>query len=59
MLPAEWTTLAETLELNETDASVGPKRAYMLWLWMRTAWDQTFELTENYENGNYQIGVIG
>ena len=58
-LPIEWTTLGETLGLNETDDSVGPKRAYMLWLWMRTAWDQTFELNENYNNGNYQIGVIG
>ena len=58
-LTIEWTTLGETLGLNETDASIGPKRAYMLWLWMRTAWDQTFELNENYNNGNYQIGVIG
>ena len=59
-LTGEWTTLAETLGLNETDdTSVGPKRAYMLWLWMRTAWDLTFELTDNSQNGNYQIGVIG
>ena len=59
-LSAEWTTLGETLGLNETDdATVGPKRAYLLWLWMNTAWDLTFELTDNYNNGNYQIGVIG
>ena len=59
-LPAEWTTLGETLGLNETDdKTTGPKRAYMLWLWMNTAWDLTFELTDNYKNGNYQIGVIG
>ena len=58
-LPDEWTTLAETLELTETDASIGPKRAYLLWLWMQTAWDLTFEETDNHNNGNYQIGVIG
>ena len=29
----------------------------MLWLWMKTAWNLTFEQQQN--NGNYQIGVIG
>ena len=29
----------------------------MLWLWMKTAWNLTFEQSQN--NGNYQIGVIG
>ena len=29
----------------------------MIWLWMTSAWELTFERTP--EGGNYQIGVIG
>lgn len=36
---------------------IGTKRAYLIWLWMTTAWDLTFEQKQN--GGNFQIGVIG
>ena len=29
----------------------------MIWLWMKTSWDLTFERSQN--GGSYQIGVIG
>lgn len=47
-LSQNWTNLADTLDLyNEkydTESSeIGTKRAYLLWLWMNTTWDLTFE----------------
>ena len=50
--------MANTLDLNEEDdKEMGKKRAYLIWLWMKTAMKLTFEQQQNY--GNYQIGVIG
>ena len=47
-----------TLELVDgDDIEIGKKRAYLIWLWMQTAWDLTFEQSQN--NGSFQIGVIG
>jgi len=57
-----WTDLATTLGLDETgDATMGPKRAYMIWLWMTTLWNQTFARIEPNQQpeGSYQIGIIG
>ena len=43
-----WLDIAETLELTDTnDKEIGKKRAYMIWLWMKTAWDLTFEQSQN------------
>ena len=33
---------------------MGVKRTYLLWLWMQTAWNQTFS-----QGDNYQVGLIG
>ena len=38
----EWSNLAETFALKDPDSNIGSKRAYLLWLWMQTAWDLTF-----------------
>ena len=43
--------------MDSDDTEIGSKRAYMIWLWMKTAWNLTFEQSQN--NGSYQIGVIG
>ena len=58
-LGQEWTNLAEILDLSDAGSQdgIGTKRAYMLWLWMKTAWDLTFARTQN--GGSFQIGVIG
>ena len=61
-LGQEWVNLAETLRLYDTDSSdgIGAKRAYMLWLWMQTAYDLTFARYQNEPiPGSFQIGVIG
>lgn len=44
-LGQDWTDLGKLFNLNDDDANddVGIKRAYLLWLWMTTAWDLTFE----------------
>ena len=44
-----WTDLAARLKLDDPGSQddVGTKRAYMLWLWMRTAWERTFERTQD------------
>ena len=43
-LTEDWDELATTLDLNEdNDKEMGKKRAYMLWLWMKTAKNLTFE----------------
>ena len=35
----EWADIAATLELNDVDdETVGKKRAYMIWLWLNTAY---------------------
>ena len=43
----EWADIAETLELNdgydEASLEMGKKRAYMLWLWLNTTYEQSFE----------------
>ena len=36
---------------------IGAKRAYMIWLWMTTLWDQTFARMP--DGGSFQMGVIG
>ena len=44
-LGQDWTSLAWLFNLFDENANddVGTKRAYLLWLWMTTAWDLTFE----------------
>ena len=32
---------------------MGVKRTYLLWLWMQTAWNQTFS-----QGNDYQVGLI-
>ena len=46
-LSQDWTNLSWLFNLFDTDANddVGVKRAYLLWLWMTTTWDLTFERT--------------
>ena len=59
-LGQEWVNLAELLGLGDptnSTSTIGTRRAYMIWLWMTTAWDLTF--TREPEGGSYQIGVIG
>ena len=58
-LGQDWTNLAWRLNLFDPGVhdDFGTKRAYLIWLWMTTAWDLTFERTQN--GGNFQIGVIG
>ena len=58
ILGDEWAALAETFALNDPDSNIGSKRAYLLWLWMQTAWDLTFARTQT-PGGSFQIGVIG
>ena len=58
-LGAEWTNLAELLQLSDPGVQdgIGEKRAYLIWLWMTTLWDQTFARVQ--DGGSYQIGIIG
>ena len=55
----DWADIAKTLELNDGDdysgLLVGKKRAYMIWLWLNTAYQQSFEQVQN--GGSYQSGV--
>lgn len=42
----DWAGLATTMGLDDltgADPSLGSKRAYLIWLWMQTLWDLTFE----------------
>lgn len=49
-LDDEWYTLANRLGLNSM-------QTYFVWLWLDTAYDMTFERTQNL--GNKNIGLIG
>ena len=53
-----WNETAITLGLNEpgsdSEYEIGQKRAYLIWLWMYTAKNITFE-----RETSYQMGVIG
>jgi len=52
--------LGETLlftDPSQEGTDIAAERAYMLYLWMNTTWDLTFEQAQN--GGNFQIGVIG
>jgi hypothetical protein len=44
-LSQDWTNLAELFDLSDPGVQddIGTRRAYLLWLWMQTAWDLTFE----------------
>ena len=57
----DWAEIARTLDLIDSDGDdgliIGEKRAYLIWLWLYTAKERSFEQTHN--QGNYQIGVIG
>lgn len=33
---------------------MGVKRTYLLWLWMQTAWNETFS-----QGDSYQVGLVG
>ena len=53
-MDAGWTTLATQLQLNDTVGDkdgMGVKRTYLLWLWMQTAWNETFSVGQGYQNG--------
>ena len=40
----DWATLGKLFNLeDDDDVDIGKKRAYLIWLWMTTAWDLTFE----------------
>jgi len=51
VLNADWSTLATSLGLPSSD------HAYMLWLWLNTAYSQTLERVQN--GGNLQTGKVG
>lgn len=51
VLSEDWTTLTATLGFSDV------KQTYMMWLWLNTAWDLTFERIQ--DGGNVQTGVIG